>query len=123
MNLVAKEFVSARADERGVLVLSRLAGAAKQLKAALLINPYDVTESANALRGALAMPVAEQAARMRRMRTTVATFSATWWAQQLVRDSALHVATSPSRRPTGVRSRVKKEFPVGRRFEHSHLST
>lgn len=124
MNLVAKEFVSARDDERGVLVLSRLAGAAKQLKAALLINPYDVTQSANALRGALTMPMAEQAARMRRMRTTVATFSATWWAQQLVRDSALHVATNSSRRfATGVQSRLKKELPVGRRFEPSHLST
>ena len=111
MNLVAKEFVSARDDERGVLVLSRFAGAARQLKAALLINPYDVTASANALRGALKMPVAEQAARMQRMRTNIATFSAARWAQQLIRDSALHIAAND------------EGIPVGRRFDDSHLST
>jgi trehalose-6-phosphate synthase len=107
-----------------VLVLSRFAGAAKQLKAALLINPYDVTESANALRGALRMPVAEQAARMRRMRTNIATFSAARWAQLLIRDSALHIATDVSTRSSAdVRSSVNEDIPVGQTFEDSHLST
>jgi trehalose 6-phosphate synthase len=89
MNLVAKEFVCARTDERGVLVLSQLAGAAQQLTAALLIHPYAVDECASALRRGLAMPRAEQCLRMRQMRRNVENFSATWWAQQLMRDATL----------------------------------
>jgi trehalose 6-phosphate synthase len=87
MNLVAKEFVCARDDERGVLMLSQLAGAAKQLTAALLINPHAVDECASALRRGLAMPRAEQCLRMRQMRRNVETFSARWWAQQLIGDA------------------------------------
>src|SRR5262249_26287337 len=59
MNLVAKEYVAARHDLRGVLVLSRFAGAAQELGEALLVNPYAVDEFAEALRAALAMPEAE----------------------------------------------------------------
>ena len=94
MNLVAKEFVNARDDERGVLVLSRRAGAARQLRAALLIDPYDITAAADALQDALTMPQSEQARRMRLLRFVVRTCSAQWWAEQL-----LHDATRESRRP------------------------
>ena len=52
MNLVAKEFVSARDDDRGVLVLSRFAGAARELTDALIVNPYAIDESAARLAGA-----------------------------------------------------------------------
>ena len=72
MNLVAKEFVAARDDERGVLVLSRFTGAARELTEALLVNPYDLEEASAALATALAMPLDEQAARMRAMRAFVA---------------------------------------------------
>src|SRR5205814_2614108 len=60
MNLVAKEFVAARKDLRGVLVLSRFTGAAEELTDALLINPLAADEFAEALRQALAMPAEEQ---------------------------------------------------------------
>ena len=60
MNLVAKEFVAAREDERGVLVLSRFTGAARELTEALIVNPYDLEEASAALATALAMPADEQ---------------------------------------------------------------
>ena len=88
MNLVAKEFVSARNDERGVLVLSEFAGAAEQLRAALLVNPYSVDASASALARALTMTDVEQSKRMRIMRATVAEFDAKWWAERLLADSS-----------------------------------
>jgi trehalose 6-phosphate synthase len=91
MNLVAKEFVAARDDERGVLVLSRNAGAAAQLTAALVVNPYDAGESARALARALAMPDAEQAMRMRVMRANVAEFNSYWWAGRMIQDAALRL--------------------------------
>lgn len=68
MNLVAKEFVVCQADERGVLVLSRFAGAAEELDAALQINPYDPEDFARVMRDALALPSAERAERMRTLR-------------------------------------------------------
>ena len=80
MNLVAKEFVSAREDERGVLILSRFAGAARQLEGALLINPEDTGDSARVLAEALDMPEADQVLRLRRMRRNVKDFDARWWA-------------------------------------------
>jgi trehalose 6-phosphate synthase len=86
MNLVAKEFVAARDDERGVLVLSRFAGAARQLTGALIVNPYAIDEVADALAQALAMTDEEQAARMRRMRAVVAESSTYWWAGQMLQD-------------------------------------
>ena len=88
MNLVAKEFVSARDDERGVLVLSECAGAARQLRSALLVNPVRIAQSTAALWQALTMPAIEQAKRMRVMRDNVAAFDASWWARQMVEDAA-----------------------------------
>jgi trehalose 6-phosphate synthase len=88
MNLVAKEFVSARDDERGVLVLSQFAGAARQLRAAVLVNPLRVEQSARALADALRMPRVEQGKRMRILRENVRAFDASWWARQLVDGAA-----------------------------------
>ena len=88
MNLVAKEFVCARSDGLGVLVLSRFAGAARQLGEALIVNPYAIDLAADALAEALQMPEAEQARRMRQLRATVARFDATWWSGELLRDAA-----------------------------------
>jgi trehalose 6-phosphate synthase len=124
MNLVAKEFICARDDERGVLVLSRFTGAARQLTGALLVNPYTVDESACVLRRALTMPVTEQLERMRQMRTSVATFSATWWAQQLVRDST-HVlsARATNYSSAAVSARPKSNFRLRRKSIESHPST
>src|SRR4029077_708910 len=71
MNLVAKEFVAARDDEHGVLILSRFTGACHELTDALMINPYDTAEIAESIRRALEMPPRERLERMRRMRTVV----------------------------------------------------
>ena len=88
MNLVAKEFVCARTDLLGVLVLSRRAGAARQLREALLVDPYEIDRSADALAEALRMPETEQARRMRQLRTNVSTYDSHWWAEQMLRDAA-----------------------------------
>jgi trehalose 6-phosphate synthase len=86
MNLVAKEFACARDDERGVLV-SQFTGAAQQLGAALVVNPYAVDESADVLSQALCMSEAEQCKRMRLMRNSVAKFDTYWWADRLLHDA------------------------------------
>lgn len=84
MNLVAKEFIAARDDERGVLVLSRFTGAARELDGAVLINPYAVDDFAEALHAALAMPPDEQERRMRRLRQHVADHNVYRWAGMLL---------------------------------------
>ena len=84
MNLVAKEFVAARDDEDGVLVLSALAGAAQELHGALIINPYDVDDFASAIVGALEMPLEERRARMRGMRRVVAGRNVFGWASDIL---------------------------------------
>jgi trehalose 6-phosphate synthase len=88
MNLVAKEFVAARDDERGVLVLSRFTGAARELTEALLVNPYDLEEASSALAAALAMPAGEQAERMRAMRAFVQDLNVYRWAGRMLADAA-----------------------------------
>jgi trehalose-6-phosphate synthase len=84
MNLVAKEFVAARDDERGVLVLSALAGAAQELDDAVIINPYDVDAFASALTQAIDMPEEEQARRMKTMRKVVAGRNVFNWASDIL---------------------------------------
>lgn len=88
MNLVAKEFVSARDDERGVLVLSQFTGAARELPEALVVNPYDTDECAAALYMALSMPEGEQRARMRMMRGLIREFNVFRWAGRMLIDAA-----------------------------------
>jgi trehalose 6-phosphate synthase len=84
MNLVAKEFVAARDDEQGVLVLSELTGAAQELKDALIISPYDVEGFARAIRLAIAMPPEEQASRMASLRRIVAGRDVFAWASDIL---------------------------------------
>ena len=84
MNLVAKEFVAARDDEDGVLVLSELAGAAQELSDALIINPYDIDSFSDALIGAIEMPHDERRARMRAMRRVVAGSDVFSWASDIL---------------------------------------
>jgi len=86
MNLVAKEFVASRVDNRGVLVLSTFAGAAHELSDALLINPYDIMQLSEAIHSALEMPEAEQAKRMQWMRRAVREHNIYRWAANLLSD-------------------------------------
>ncbi len=88
MNLVAKEFVAARDDERGVLVLSQFTGAARELTEALIVNPYDLEDASAALATALRMPPREQQDRMRAMRALVAEFNVYRWAGRMLVDAA-----------------------------------
>ncbi len=88
MNLVAKEFVAARDDERGVLVLSQFTGAARELPEAIIVNPYDIEQCAAALHLALSMPPSAQRARMRIMRGLIREFNVFRWAGRMLLDAA-----------------------------------
>jgi trehalose 6-phosphate synthase len=88
MNLVAKEFIASREDERGVLVLSQFTGAARELHEALIVNPYHIEQSAEALYRALTMPEVEQRERMRSMRSLVKDFNIYRWAGHMLLDAA-----------------------------------
>ncbi len=98
MNLVAKEFVSVRDDESGVLILSRFTGASHELHDALLVNPYDQAATAEAVHAALEMPAEERRARMQRMRRVVREHNIYRWAGLLLHELAhLPVAAAPTR--------------------------
>jgi len=84
MNLVAKEFVSSRVDEDGVLILSRFTGAARELTDALLINPYATDDFAETIREAIEMPKKQRQARMKRMRHVVAQNNVYQWAGSII---------------------------------------
>ena len=90
MNLVAKEYVAARADNRGVLVLSEFAGASDELKTALLINPHDIEGLKDAIMQAIEMPEAEQGRRMRALRRRVFKHDIEAWSRTFL--AALHHA-------------------------------
>jgi alpha,alpha-trehalose-phosphate synthase [UDP-forming] len=86
MNLVAKEFVATRQDERGVLILSCFTGAARELRDALQVNPYDIDQTAEAIRAALEMQPEEKQMRMQRMRKQVREHNVYRWAGSLIGD-------------------------------------
>ncbi len=88
MNLVAKEFVAARDDEQGVLVLSSFAGASRELSEALMVNPYDAHGMAEAIDTALRMPASVQRERLRVMRDLVRQRNVYRWAAQMLLDAA-----------------------------------
>lgn len=95
MNLVAKEFVAARNDENGVLILSIFTGAAHELGDALQVNPYDTDQVADAIRVGVHMGLDQQQARMRSMRKTIAEYNVYRWAVNLI--SALSEIQVPPR--------------------------
>ena len=84
MNLVAKEYIACRPDDRGVLILSEMAGAAKELAEAIVINPNDREEIASALHEAITMPVEEQQRRNRVMRRRIERYDVVRWAHDLI---------------------------------------
>jgi trehalose 6-phosphate synthase len=88
MNLVAKEFAASRDDEDGVLILSTFAGASRELLEALLVNPFDVSETAAAIHTALVMPREERRERMQLMRRTVKENNVYRWAGRMLMDAA-----------------------------------
>jgi trehalose 6-phosphate synthase len=88
MNLVCKEFVAARDDEDGVLILSQFTGASRELRDAVLVNPYNIEQLAEAIRTGLEMLPEERQARMRRMRRTVREHNVYRWAADLLSELA-----------------------------------
>jgi trehalose 6-phosphate synthase len=109
MNLVAKEFVSARTDEQGALVLSTFTGAARELTDAILVNPFDVNALADGMLTALVMPPEEQRQRIGRMRRDVRYHSVYRWAGRLLSEAAALTPTKSepnsavfARRPSDV---------------------
>ena len=84
MNLVAKEFVSARTDGDGVLILSQFTGAATEMGDALLINPFAISDFAKKIKEAIEMPEAERRRRMKNMRETVANNNIYRWGASMV---------------------------------------
>ena len=88
MNLVAKEFVAARDDEQGVLLLSQFTGASKEFPEALIVNPYHLDQCAEALHVALTMSPAEQRDRLRSLRGVLPEFNVYRWAGRMLMDAA-----------------------------------
>ena len=84
MNLVAKEFLAARGDESGALILSQFTGAARELRDALLVNPYDIDQTAEAIRVALEMEPEEKQMRVQRMRRIIKEHNIYRWAGNLI---------------------------------------
>ncbi len=103
MNLVAKEFVCARDDEKGVLVLSEFAGAARELVDALCINPHSSEDCARTLADSLTMPISEQTTRMRSMRAVVERSNAYHWAANVLQDAVAMRAGTLGRSESGRR--------------------
>jgi trehalose-6-phosphate synthase len=85
MNLVAKEYVASRTCIDGVLILSRFAGASQELTEAVIVNPYDIEQTADAINFALEMGKAEQQRRMRQMRQNLVSSNIYFWAVNLIR--------------------------------------
>ena len=85
MNLVAKEFIAARNDEKGVLILSQFTGASKELKEALIINPYNGKETAEVIHTALKMMPSEQIRRMRKLRDSVRNHNIYRWSAEFLK--------------------------------------
>jgi trehalose-6-phosphate synthase len=88
MNLVAKEFISSRDHNDGSLILSQFAGASHELHGALIINPYDIEESADAIKMALEMPKEQQQHKMKQMRRMVMSHNVYAWASSILRSMA-----------------------------------
>jgi trehalose 6-phosphate synthase len=105
MNLVAKEYVAAQdADDPGVLILSRFAGAAIEFQRALLVNPYDAEAVAGAIAQALAMPIDERRVRHHALLAAISEYDVDRWQREFL--AAL-------RGDDGVREdRVREGFPV-----------
>jgi len=95
MNLVAKEFLASRFDDDGMLILSRFTGAARELRDALIVNPYDIEQTADAIRTALEMDPQERRERMQRMRKIVREQNIFRWAGDLIGELCEYRVAAP----------------------------
>ena len=88
MNLVAKEFIASRDQNDGTLILSQFAGASQELHGAMIINPYDIEGSADAIKKALESPLEQQQQKMKQMRRMVMSHNVYAWASGILRTMA-----------------------------------
>jgi len=88
MNIVAKEYICAKNNLDGMLVLSRFTGAARELREAILVNPYDREDFADGIKAAMEMPGKEKAARMKKLREGIAENDIYKWADKFIRELA-----------------------------------
>ncbi len=115
MNLVAKEYVAARGDEQGSLILSRFTGASHELADALVVNPYDTDELAEAIHTALTMPPEERRTRMQRMRAVVSEHNVYRWAGNLIAELAgIRLEAAVAKALPGARGRRAPLEQVGK---------
>ncbi len=113
MNLVAKEYVAARQDEQGALILSRFTGASHELADALIVNPYDTDELAQAIHRAVLMPAEEQTIRMARMRAVVQENNVYRWAGALIGELAGLRLEIPGQSSSEDRSEAEEPAAIG----------
>ncbi len=111
MNLVAKEYIASRNTDHGVLILSEFAGAAEELKEALLVNPYDMDAIAASLKQALTMTVEERGARMSALRTRVHGNNLEHWSQNFLSAARASQRRRPVCRP--VSTEIPAPLPAG----------
>jgi trehalose 6-phosphate synthase len=114
MNLVAKEFIAARDDGQGVLLLSRFAGAARELTGAMVVNPCDIDSVADAMADALTLPADDQARRMHAMRRQVAEHNVFRWAGDLLTDAAAARGARAAEDPVGDTMNPDEEYCLDR---------
>jgi len=107
MNLVAKEFVASRNDGDGVLVLSEFTGAAQELKDAIVVNPYSLTEVAHAIHSALTMSSIERRRRMAKMRSAVARHNIYSWAANVIQTLCRHTTVNGLASPAGLQDTAR----------------
>jgi len=88
MNLVAKEFIASRNQNDGVLILSRFAGASQELPGATIVNPYDIEQTADAIKTGLEMPKEQQQHKMKQMRRVIMSHNVYSWAAGILRTMA-----------------------------------
>lgn len=132
MNLVAKEFVAARDDERGVLILSTFAGASEELLEALIVNPHDTKGMASSIDRALRMSSTEQTERMRLLRSVIRDHNVYWWAGRILMDVTqvrkgrlMSNEILPSRAAEGLRALLSPQSALGKwlpRRNHSRAA-
>ena len=98
MNLVAKEFIASRPDQTGVLILSEMAGAAKEMGEALIINPFHPSDFAQALEQSLTMPVEEQVRRNQLLQERLRRYDVNRWADDFIQTLVSTQKTEAARR-------------------------
>ncbi|WP_437589036.1 bifunctional alpha,alpha-trehalose-phosphate synthase (UDP-forming)/trehalose-phosphatase [Sorangium sp. So ce1000] len=114
MNLVAKEYIAARVDDDGALILSEFAGAAAELAEAISVNPYDIGSVAAAVKQAITMPPAEQQVRMAALRRRVVTHDVHVWARSFLDDLDRAAAPEPAAAAALTASREVPESVIER---------